>query len=131
VRRANGKLGVALTESAGPKVKTWREDVRTTVLADGPHRPITGPVRATILFYLARPKSHYRTGRNAHLLRDSAPLFPTTKPDIDKITRSTLDALTSAGAYSDDSQVVSTFLAKHYADGVLPGAIIHITEITE
>lgn len=35
-----------------------------------------GAVAANIEFYIDRPKGHYRTGRHAHLLKDSAP--PTT-----------------------------------------------------
>jgi len=129
------------------KVKPWREDVRAAALQaingidlatpDGEqqareqlHRirgdwkhPIT--VRAT--FFLPRPKSHYRTGRHSQLLREAAPARPATTPDLDKLIRSTLDALGSAGVYRDDSQIVSVTAAKVYADFVRPpGAIIRI-----
>lgn len=43
--------------------------------------------------------------------------FPSRKPDIDKLLRSTLDALTEAGVFTDDARVVEfTRLAK-----VFPG----------
>jgi hypothetical protein len=38
--------------------------------------PITGPVRVWVRFTFTRPPSHYRTGRNAHLVRDAAPTSP-------------------------------------------------------
>lgn len=92
---------------------------------------ITGPVLVDAVFYLPRPKSHYGTGRNTSRLKDSAPLVPTTKPDSDKILRSTLDALTSAQAYRDDSQVVDVQARKRYADGRPPGAEITVKELTD
>ena len=45
------------------------------------------------------------------------------RPDVDKYIRATLDALTSAGAYGDDAQVVSLRAVKaHAAPGQAPGA---------
>ncbi|MEU5946289.1 RusA family crossover junction endodeoxyribonuclease [Micromonospora sp. NPDC047465] len=100
------------------KVKPWREDVRAAAeqivrctcpddcggLAPG--YPLDGPLVARMVFTFARPKGHYRTGRNAHLLRDNAPAQPQGTPDLSKLIRSTEDALTSAGAWRDDARVV-------------------------
>ena len=33
-------------------------------------------------FYRVRPKSHYRSGKNSHLLKPGAPPVPTHKPDV-------------------------------------------------
>jgi Holliday junction resolvase RusA-like endonuclease len=127
VRRTHGKLGVALVESAGEKVTTWRQDVRVAAMEAHDGAPLPGPLAVTIMFYVARPKSHFRTGRNAHLLRESAPACPAGKPDLDKLVRSTLDALTSAGVYADDSQVVHLTTGKHYSTGcITPGAQITV-----
>jgi hypothetical protein len=105
-------------ESSEVKVNTWRGDVRDAVLnkwrcrcgkpgctdlAEG--LPLTGPLWAYVVFSLARPKSHWRTGRNAHLLRDGAPVRPGGYPDVSKLIRSTEDACTSAGLWHDDGQV--------------------------
>lgn len=68
---------------------------------------LTGPVALEVTFTLPRPKAHYRTGRNSHLLRDNAPHRPDRLPDLDKLLRSTMDALTAAGVWADDAQVVT------------------------
>lgn len=72
---------------------------------------IAGPVRVSIAFRLPRPKGH-RTARGE--LRQSAPMHPTTHPDLDKLVRSTLDALTGI-AFEDDSRVVQMLVSKQYA----------------
>jgi Holliday junction resolvase RusA-like endonuclease len=49
------------------------------------------------------------------------------RPDLDKLLRSTLDGLTDAGVWRDDSQVVSISAAKVYAkNGDTPGVIIEV-----
>lgn len=102
-----------MVESASKKLTPWRQDVkqaaRDALAAAGHYEiPADGVGAAVdITFLMPRPRGHYRTGRNAHLLRDAAPLRPTTRPDVDKLIRSTLDALKVAGVYRDDSHVVS------------------------
>ena len=49
-----------------------------------------------------------------------------SKPDIDKLLRSTLDALGEAGLWADDSQVVHVQSSKDYADDRPPGALIKV-----
>lgn len=89
-------------------------------------RPYSGPVRVVVTFWFDRPKSHYGTGRNAGTLKPSAPEHHVTKPDIDKLLRAILDALTMAMVYKDDSQVVEVVARKHYADSMPPGASITV-----
>lgn len=50
--------------------------------------------------------------------------LPITKPDVDKLVRAILDALTDAGAWEDDCQVVSVQAKKDY--GPQPQAIISL-----
>lgn len=106
-----------LVESASTKVKSWRADVREAATGLVP-APVEGAVSVAITFLLARPRSVPVARR---------PL-PIVKPDIDKLLRSTLDALKSAGVYGDDAQVVHTDVTKVYADGVnaVPGALIRV-----
>ena len=51
----------------------WRDTIsgaaRTAAALDGWKRTDL-PVSVYVTFYFDRPRSHYRTGRNAHLLRD-------------------------------------------------------------
>jgi crossover junction endodeoxyribonuclease RusA len=83
-----------------------------------------------VTFSLARPAGHYGTGRNAGIVRAGAPEFPATRPDLDKLARSTLDGLKSAGLYGDDGQVVILNVNKRYClNGEPPGAGIEIREV--
>ena len=108
-----------LIESSHDRVKSWRQAVVDAALGANGNRdslrlPLGGPVAVDVTFRLKRPKSHYRTGKNAHLLRDAAPAYPATMPDLDKLLRSTMDALTAAGVWLDDAQVVTVAAAKTY-----------------
>jgi Holliday junction resolvase RusA-like endonuclease len=65
-----------------------------------------GPVAAELTFIFPRPKNHYGTGRNAGVLKPDAAYYKTSAPDLDKLIRATLDAITVAGIWRDDAQVV-------------------------
>jgi crossover junction endodeoxyribonuclease RusA len=128
-------VGNGVMVESSKAVRPWRDAVRTETQkfmtwADGIRGPLPGPVRVHVLFYLPRPAGHYRTGRVSGL-RPSAPALPHRKPDIDKLARSTLDGLKEGGAYGDDAQVTTLTAQKFYADGMAPGAIIYITDLTE
>lgn len=70
------------------------------------------PVWLTLDFYLSRPASlPKRHG------------FPTSRPDVDKLSRAAFDAL-SGVAYLDDSQVVSLTVSKRFADA--PGVWVRV-----
>ncbi|MGW6911493.1 RusA family crossover junction endodeoxyribonuclease [Streptomyces sp. NPDC054940] len=133
-RNAHG----ALYESS-PAVKPWREAVKTAAL-DALHHDegwaaLDGPVWVDVQFSLRRPKSHYGTGKNAGLLKASAPPYPTSKPDLDKLVRSTQDALKDAGVLADDSVVASLSALKVYVlwgDALrTPGAVIKVWRLND
>ena len=92
---------------------------------------------AAIEFVFPRPKSHYGTGKNADVLKPSAPKYCTSRGngDIDKLARSTLDGLSvSAGGsvLEDDSLVVELNTKKRYINkDELPGAYIAISSICD
>lgn len=86
------------------------------LLTEGDLRP--APTREAVAvalrFGLPRPKGHWGTGRNADRLKPSAPAWPATKPDVDKLERAVLDALTGV-LWADDSQVVILSADKVYS----------------
>ncbi len=111
---------VQLVESS-KKVKPWREAVKWAARTGVVNR-IDGPVDVDIVFTLPRPKSAPKSRK-----------YPDRKPDIDKLVRSTLDALKDAGAFEDDSRVVCLLAAKVFPgthpDALdVPGAVIRISE---
>lgn len=76
---------------------------------------LAGPIELKLIFYMARPKGHFRTGKHAGELRESAPEHPTSKPDLTKLTRAVEDALTGI-IWKDDSQVVQQDTKKVYCE---------------
>lgn len=117
---------IVVTDQKGPNLKSWRTQVANAARQAHDGEPFDGPVSVSIAFVLPRPKKHYRTGRFAHLLRPDAPTWHTTKPDIDKLERAILDALTQSGTIHDDAQVARLNATKTYGD---PGAGINIKEL--
>lgn len=75
----------------------------------------SGPFYLRITYQLQRPIAHYRTGRNAKLLKDSAPKRHTQQPDRGKLDRALEDALTGF-VYADDSQVYCIESEKVWVD---------------
>jgi Holliday junction resolvase RusA-like endonuclease len=115
-----------------PVLRTWRGDVKKAAEETGSSM-LLQPVGVEIQFSLARPRSHYRTGKSTgHLLTGTAPAHPKGKPDVDKLARAVLDGLKAAGMYADDAQVIDLHAIKSYARrGQAPGAVITIREIWE
>lgn len=103
--RAKGSDRIYLKPSAGDRLAEFRADVVEAMRRYEGWEPIKGAVEVSIWIYLKRPRSHYRTGRNAGMLRDDAPRRPISKPDGDKVVRAIFDACTIAGVWGDDAQV--------------------------
>jgi crossover junction endodeoxyribonuclease RusA len=113
-----------------PAVYQWRGQVQQavaeTMMTEG-LEPFLGAVELKVGFDLPRPLSHHGTGRNAATVKPSAPPFPITAPDLDKLVRCVQDAITDAGLWKDDSQVCSLVTAKRYA--AHPGVHIVVTAL--
>ena len=117
-------VGHGIMIEASKAVKPWREAVKWAAVEAiaGRPRPLLGSAKGAALFlevefFLRRPKS----------VKDK---YPGKRPDIDKLLRSTMDALTQAGVYRDDSQVVDTHMSKRYADSTRSvGAYITVEEL--
>ncbi len=95
--------GVAVTTNANPKTKDWERLIKGELQVARPGDIITGPVDVTLQFYMTRGKSVKRP-------------YPITKPDIDKLCRAAIDAMTGI-VFKDDSQVIGLQAIKRYADG--------------
>jgi len=121
-----GKARKLLVEGNRAKLNPWRQDVAAAAQAAMESGPWREAVSVQMTFFLKRPKGHFGTGRNEGTLRSAAPRRPGTKPDIDKLSRSILDALTGI-VFADDSQVVSLDAMKMYADnGHTPGVVVNV-----
>lgn len=70
------------------------------------------PVRVRAVFGFQRPKSHRLTSGK---LTKRAPTSHASRPDLDKVARSLLDAITGVLVY-DDAQVVALDVRKQWHD---------------
>lgn len=85
-------------------------------LSPGRRPMYEGAVTVLLDFALPRPQ---RPKASEHI----------TKPDVDKLARTVLDALTSAAVWVDDAQVDKLILHKHYANPTM-GVTIVVTGST-
>ena len=122
-------LGNGILVESSKAVKPWRQDVKHAALAClPPDWDPTTPMSLSIVFRFKRPQG--QIGKRG--LKPSAPLHCTSARagDIDKLQRSTLDALTGV-AFDDDRQVVTVNASKRYCSGDEPqGALITVTPLT-
>lgn len=98
--------------------KNWRAAVAEAgarAMAIEGDELLTGPLHVSFTFVRPRPAGHYGTGRNAGVLKDSAPNYPTTRPDVLKLARAAEDALTGQ-VWRDDAQIVDEHLAKVWGE---------------
>ena len=106
--------GRVITKTDSPGLRGWSETVGWAAKAAGVRRMERDvPVRVHVYFRFPFPR---RRGR----------LCPVVRPDVDKLVRALLDALTGV-AYEDDAQVVELFALKVYADDAR--TIVNVSEI--
>ena len=89
-----------------------------------------GDIRMILLFYMRRPKNHYRSGKLSRILKDTAPVYHRIKPDISNLIKFVEDALNGI-CYDDDSQIVKIESTKKYVLDYddIPRTVITIEEI--
>jgi Holliday junction resolvase RusA-like endonuclease len=122
----NGKIAMRYP----PAVYEWRARVQQACadeMALNGTQSFLGAVELHLGFELPRPANHFGTGRNAGTIKGSAPDWPTTMPDLDKLTRCVCDAVTDSGLWADDSQVCVIVTAKRYSDSA--GVHIQIIDL--
>ncbi len=126
IRYKNGKLVIKTTPSGkempvGKMVDAakgnarWKRSVAFYARKVCPTTPFDCPLGMYIVFYRLRPKYHFGTGRNAGILKASAPDWPAVMPDTTKLLRSTEDALKGI-IWTDDSRIVDQAASKRYGD---------------
>lgn len=104
---AGHRNGKPILVESSKKVAPWRLAVRLATLSALNRarlpRPwaVDEPVEVEVTFYLPKPPTVARS-------------LPTVPPDLDKLARSTLDALTDSGAIADDALVTDLIVRKRY-----------------
>jgi Holliday junction resolvase RusA-like endonuclease len=113
----------AIVTPQSNKVLAYRNDIR---VAWGEPTPVVGASSLIVGFYFQRPKSHY-TAKGT--LKAGAPRFMKQKPDLDKLVRSVMDAL-SGYAFADDQQVALLQAHKDWTDDA-PFTMVHFNNMEE
>lgn len=99
---------------ANPNTRPWRAAVAAEAAQAMNDRPLlAGPLALEVFFVFPRPKSHYRSGRHAHDLKPTAPVYHSSKPDTDKLLRAIGDSLTGT-VVRDDAQLAHVRATKVY-----------------
>lgn len=113
-----------LVEGRRPDARAAFHDWRTAISAaarahqhDHEHGLLDTPCTIEISFRLPRPKSAPKRR-----------LWPDSRPDIDKLTRAVLDAITGT-LITNDSRVVHVTATKRFAGDRPPGATITIRQL--
>lgn len=100
---------------ANPKTRAWRQEVAGEMLQVKPSEPWDCAVTVSLTIYVKRPANHYGSGRNAGRLKDTAPPFPASGIDTDKIARAVGDAGNGI-LWRDDSRIACWFILRQWAD---------------
>lgn len=95
------------------KLRSFQAEMKDAMRAVKPAEPLRGAARVQIIFWIKRPQGHFGTGRNAGVLKDSAPVFPCVTPDQDKVERAILDCMSGIWLI-DDKQVCDCRVQKRY-----------------
>ena len=111
----NSKLNRPIITSDNPRLKQWRQAVRAEAIkAMGYEHPAGSKIalRVEALFFLPRAKSNKA-------------IDAIKRPDIDKLLRACLDAMTQV-VYDDDSQIIEAHVFKCYGN---PRVEIKVEEV--
>jgi Holliday junction resolvase RusA-like endonuclease len=113
VMNAKGRPLITTRDAGGEKTAAWKDTVSFYAREQFKFAPLLCELKVGFIFYLPRIGSHYGTGKNKGVLKASAAIFHTVKPDKTKLTRSTEDALTGI-IWKDDTQICDGFQTKFY-----------------
>lgn len=79
--------------------RQWQDDAHEQLISQITHPELTGPLAVDILVQVQKP----RTSKLDH-----------PSPDVDNYAKAVMDAMTKAGAWLDDKQVVSLTVTKEW-----------------
>lgn len=118
-----GKFNKNYDPSEGDKA-----DFLTKAIENKPEIPWDEPLFVKFVFCFSRPKSHYRSGKNSHLLKEAAPKWHTGVPDFDNLEKFVGDALNGI-FWKDDKVICSSATDKIY--GPQPYIQIQISKLNK
>ena len=96
-------VGHGIIIDANRKTKPWQQLCTMVAAEHAPAELWTGPVEMNLVFYLPKPGNVPKSRLG----------YPTTRPDLDKLTRAVKDALAGL-IYANDGQVTDMTTKKRY-----------------
>lgn len=121
---ANGRVVTRVVDD-NPRLGEWRQEIALAARQAYDGELLLGPLRLELDFVRPRPQSHFGSGKNARRLKESAPEWPTGKPDTVKLARAVEDALTGV-VWRDDSQIVEHILRKSFGQYFVVDVLIRL-----
>ena len=124
-RHRSTRTGRMYDPSAKDKKQIWLQIAKFK-----PKTPLAGDIMIKLVFTMPRPKSHFRTGKFKHILKDGYEhiINHTFKPDIDNLVKLIADTIQGQDRMIvDDSQICMLQAEKVY--GEFPMTEVVIEEI--
>ena len=121
-RHRSTRTGRMYDPSAKDKKKIWLQIAKFK-----PKTPLAGDIMLKLIFTMPRPKSHFRTGKFKHILKDGYEhiINHTFKPDIDNLVKLICDTIQGQDRMIvDDSQICMLQAEKIYGETPMTEVII-------
>ena len=112
-RHRSTRKGIMYDPSKKDKQEIWMQ-----IAKNKPKQPLKGQIYLKLIFYMPRPKNHYRTGKYKHLLKDRFidVEHHIAKPDIDNLIKMIADTIQGKRRIIyDDSQICRLQAEKLYS----------------
>ena len=121
-RHRSTRTGRMYDPSAKDKKQIWLQIAKFK-----PKTALAGDIMIKLIFTMPRPKSHYRTGKFKHILKDGYEhiINHTFKPDIDNLVKLIADTIQGQDRMIvDDSQICMLQAEKIYGETPMTEVII-------
>ena len=120
-------VGNGIMVESSKNLPFWREQLINDIANAADGCKFESGVQISLIFRFPCLQSHLNTKGQ---LKPNAPFFKITRPDIDKLCRGVLDAITLSGVIRDDSFCFSIEAQKVYCRGdERPGVVGTIMEV--
>jgi Holliday junction resolvase RusA-like endonuclease len=121
----SGKLVALSKERNAEALHDWHAAVAAVGMRFRPAAIERVALAVTLVFAVRRPKGHYKATGGLNRQGLTSPWPNRKRGDMDKLERAVLDALTTAGVYADDGDVVVIRKAKMWTEGAI-GAYVGV-----
>ena len=95
------------------KSPSWKQEVASQCRKSYAGPLLDCPLKLIVEFRFARPKKDFRTNGT---MKNDAPIWHSTKPDVTKLVRAIEDGLNKV-LWTDDSRVCDQHIYKRYVNG--------------